>query len=123
MGGVYGIKIDQANGAMNVVWSRPDWRTSDYFSFDGPPDKRVVISQYLDPEVTFDTIEACLSTNVCNYAENVLWADAATGRTIAQSAYTPSTALGSLANIGYGGRLYMMGNDGWVWIEQPQPEN
>lgn len=113
--GVFGIKLDQATGAMHVVWSRPDWRTSDYFSLVGPPDKRTLISQYINPNFTFSQ----LSGNA--YTESVLWANAATGDTIAQSAYNASTAQGSLANLGYGGRIYTMGNAGEIFIYQPEP--
>jgi hypothetical protein len=122
VGGVYAVSLDQDSGEMAVAWSRPDWRTSDYFSMIGPPDQRVLISQYLNPDFTTDQLKGE------TYTESVLWANAATGETIAQSAYNPSTAIGSLPNVGYGGRLYMMGNDGNLYIYQveeaaaPAPE-
>jgi hypothetical protein len=53
----------------------------------------------------------------------VIWVNAATGKTIAQGPYGPSTALGSLANIGYGGRVYMMGNNGSIFIYQVEPKS
>lgn len=112
VGGVFGVKLDQGSGDMTVEWSRPDWRTSDYFSLVGPADERVLISQYFEPDWTASDLIGE------NYTESVLWADAATGETIAQSAYNPSTALGSLPNVGYGGRLYMMGNQGSLYIYQ-----
>jgi hypothetical protein len=124
VGGVFGIKIDQATGAMTVAWSRPDWRCSDYFSLVGPPDKRVILSQYINPSVGFDGAEQCAAGNTaasCTYTESVLWADAATGTTLAQSDYNPSTFLGSLPNLGYGGRVYMMGYDGLIYIYEPVP--
>ena len=115
--GVYGIKLNQQTGDMKIAWSRKDWRTSDYFSLVGPANNRVLISQYLNPD--FKT------SQIAGYAwtESVLWANAATGKTIAQSAYGPSTALGSLPNVGYGGRLYMMGNDGSIFIYQVEPKS
>lgn len=111
VGGVYGIKLNQVDGSMEVVWSRPDWRTSDYFSLVGPADQRVLISQNI------------LASNLTlllggNYTETVLWANASTGETLAQSKSTASTALGSLPNLGYGGRIYMMGNAGSVFIHK-----
>ncbi len=113
--GVYGIKVDQATGQMNVAWSRGDWWSSDYFSMVGPADHRVLISQDISP----DTKQVNIATNY-SYTESVLWADAATGRTIAQSAANPSTIIGSLINVGYGGRIYTMGNDGSLFIYQVQ---
>jgi hypothetical protein len=112
VGGVFAVRLDQGSGEMKVEWSRPDWRTSDYFSLVGPADKRVLISQYFEPDWTASDLIGD------NYTESVLWADAATGKTIAQSAYNPSTALGSLPNLGYGGRIYMMGNQGSLYIYQ-----
>lgn len=116
VGGVYGVKLKQSTGKMTVAWSRPDWRTSDYFSLIGPPNQRVVINQYINPSFQ----PAQLEDN--SWTEGVLWANAATGKTIAQSGYNPSTALGSLANIGYGGRVYMMGNNGTLYLYQPTPQ-
>jgi hypothetical protein len=115
LGGVFGISLDQATGAMAVVWSRPDWRTSDYFSTVGPTDQRVLISQFISPDFQQSDLQTL------DYTENVLWVKALTGETIAQSADTASTALGSLPNVGYGGRLYMMGNDGDIFMYQVMP--
>ncbi len=114
-GGVFGIQLDQDTGDMVVVWSRPDWRTSDYFSVVGPDDQRVLISQFLNPDFQASDVQGY------NYTESVLWVDAMTGETIAQSGYTASTALGSLPNMGYGGRLYLMGNAGDVYMYQVMP--
>jgi hypothetical protein len=115
--GVYAIHLDQQTGDLKVAWSRPDWWTSDYFSMVGPPNQRVLISQYINPATT----NADIVTGF-DYTESVLWANEATGQTIAQSKYNASTALGSLANIGYGGRVYMMGNAGTLFIYQVEPQ-
>jgi hypothetical protein len=113
-GGVYGVQLDQETGDMEVIWGQPDWRTSDYFSMVGSADQRVLISQFLNPD--FEVSDA----QTYNYTEAVEWANAMTGETLARSGYTPSTALGSLPNIGYGGRLYLMGNAGDVFIYQKE---
>ncbi len=113
--GVYAIHLDQQTGAMNVAWSRPDWWTSDYFSMVGPANQRVLISQYLNPATKYADIPGF------NYTESVLWVNEATGQTIAQSKYNASTAVGSLPNLGYGGRVYMMGNAGTLFISQVEP--
>lgn len=44
-----------------------------------------------------------------------------TGETIVESEPTGSTAQGSLPNVGYGGRLYLMGNAGDVFMYQVAP--
>jgi hypothetical protein len=116
VGGVFGIKLDQATGDMEVVWSRPDWRTSDYFSMVGPADQRVLISQNIDLQDFSQLADG-------SYMESVLWAHAATGETLAESELGPSTAIGSLVNLGYGGRIYTMGNAGSVFIYRVEPEN
>lgn len=113
--GVYAIHLDQQTGGMKVAWSRPDWWSSDYFTMAGPKDQRVLVSQNINPKTT----TADIATGF-NYTESVLWADEATGKTIAESAYNPSTAVGSLINPGYGGRFYTMGNDGTLFIYQVQ---
>jgi len=114
--GVYGIHIDQSTGDMKLVWSRPDWWTSDYFSMVGSTDQRVLISQ----NISADTPVPALLSATHSYTESLLWVDEATGKTIAESADNASTALGSLPNVGYGGRVYMMGNAGTVFIYQVQ---
>jgi hypothetical protein len=113
--GVYGIHLDQATGEMKIRWSRDDWWTSDYFTLVGPKDQRVLVSQNIDPSTT----TADIATGF-DYSETVLWVDAATGETLAESASNPSTAVGSLINPGYGGRSYTMGNDGSLFIYQVQ---
>ncbi len=116
--GVYAIHLDQATGEMKVEWSRPDWWTSDYFSMVGSKDKRVLMSQNISP----DTTTADIATGF-DYTETVLWVDEATGKTIAESEPGPSTAVGSLINVGYGGRYYTMGNDGSLFIYQVMPKS
>ena len=100
---------------MKVKWSRPDWWSSDYFTMVGPKDQRVLISQ----NISADTTTADIATGF-DYTETVLWVDEDTGKTIAESAVNPSTAVGSLINPGYGGRYYTMGNDGSLFIYQVQ---
>ena len=119
--GVVGLSLNQTTGVMTTVWNRPDWRTTDYFSLIGPVNQRILISQYLNPNITTSTsvLQAALYSS--NYTETVEWANASTGATILRppsSAYTPSTALGSLPNLGYGGLIYMMGNTGSIYFYQ-----
>ena len=113
--GVYAIHLDQHTGAMKVTWSRPDWWSSDYFTMTGPKNQRVLASQNINPKTT----TADVATGF-DYTESVLWVNEATGKTIAESANNPSTAVGSLINAGYGGRFYTMGNDGTLFIYQVQ---
>ncbi len=116
--GVYAIRINRQTGEMKVAWGRDDWWTSDYFSMVGSADERVLISQNISP----DTTTANIATGF-DYTETVLWVDEATGKTIAESEPGPSTAVGSLINVGYGGRHYTMGNDGSLFIYQVVPKS
>jgi hypothetical protein len=112
--GVYAVKLDQDTGELSLAWSRPDWHTGDYFSLIGPADQRVVISQQIN-----DASYTPNNSFAYPYTEGVLWADALTGETIAMSSLdNPSTISGSLVNVGYGGRIYTMGNAGTLMIYQ-----
>lgn len=113
--GVYAISMDPDTGEMKEKWSRPDWWSSDYFTLVGPKDQRVLVSQNIAADTTTVDIGAGF-----NYDETVLWVDAETGKTLAESAVTSSTAVGSLINPGYGGRFYTMGNDGALNIYSVQ---
>lgn len=116
--GVYAIKLNQQTGDMKVKWSRDDWYSADYFTMVGPKDERVLVSQNISP----DTTTADIATGF-DYTETVLWVDEDTGKTIAESEPSPSTAVGSLINVGYGGRFYTMGNDGSLFIYQVVPKS
>ena len=113
--GVYAINLDQQTGDMTVKWSRPDWWSSDYFTMVGPKNQRVLVSQNINPKTT----TANIATGF-DYTESVLWVNEDTGKTIAESAFNSSTAVGSLINPGYGGRFYTMGNDGTLYTYQVQ---
>ena len=121
--GVLGMSLNQTTGVMTTVWNRSDWRTTDYFSLVGPANQRVLISQYLNPDITSSAGALQTALNSGKYTETVEWANASTGATILRpesSAYTESTALGSLPNLGYGGLIYMMGNSGTVYFYKPE---
>ncbi len=109
--GVFAVSLDPTSGAMKEKWSRPDWWSSDYFTLVGPRDQRVLVSQNISADTTTVDIGAGF-----DYTETALWVNAETGKTLAESAVNPSTAPGSLVNIGYGGRYYTMGNDGSLFI-------
>jgi hypothetical protein len=119
--GVVGLSLNQTTGVMTTIWSRPDWRTTDYFSLVGPVSQRILISQYLNPNIATSTSVMQAALNSINYTETVEWANASNGVTILRpptSAYTPSTSWGSLPNLGYGGLIYMMGNTGSIYFYQ-----
>ena len=124
--GVVGFSLNQTTGEMTTAWNRPDWRTTDYFSLIGPVNQRILISQYLNPDILSSTSVLQSALYSSNYTETVEWANASTGATILRppsSAYTPSTALGSLPNLGYGGLIYMMGNTGSIYFYQAAPSS
>lgn len=117
VGGVYAIQLDPDSGAMEVVWNRPDIRTVDFFTLVGPADQRVMISQYIGPDFDMQT-----ALPDFEYSEGVIWLNPATGETLALSSVdNPSTAPGVLVNVGYGGRVYTMGNEGSIFIYQVMP--
>ncbi len=114
VGGVFAVHLNQTNGQMAIKWSRPDWRTSDYFSVTGPANHRVLASQYMSPSFTASQI----STN--SWTESVLWVDEDTGKTLAQSAFNGPTDLGWYAMPGYSGRWYTLSAAGTINIYVPQ---
>jgi hypothetical protein len=106
VGGVYAMRLNQSTGTMKVVWSRPDWRTSDYFNSIGPANDRVLVSQYLQSNFT------SANANSGQWTESVLWVDQATGKTLAQSAINSPSAPAWMITPGYAGRMYALGTDG-----------
>jgi hypothetical protein len=106
VGGVFAMRLNQSTGTMKIVWSRPDWRTSDYFQSIGPANNRTLISNYLQSDFT------SVNANSGQWTESVIWVDQATGKTRAQSAINGPTAPAWMITPGYAGRLYALGNDG-----------
>ena len=101
LGGVTAISLDQNTGALTTIWSRPDWKISDYLQSIGPANKRVLISQYID-QSNFNNSD----WSSYNYQESVMMVDQATGKTLAQSALTSPTGQAWMITPGYGGLLY-----------------
>jgi hypothetical protein len=124
VGGVFGIKIGQATGAMTVAWSRPDWRCSDYFSLVGPPDQRVILSQYINPSVGFDG-RSNAAPAIPLRAARTRKASFGQTRPLERRSLSPTTtrrrSSAAFPDLGYGGRVYMMGYDGLIYIYEPVP--
>ena len=113
MGGVFAVHLDQSSGKMKVKWSRPDWRTSDYFTASGPSNNRVLSSQYLS-----SNFPSQVQTGT--WTESVLWVNEATGKTVAQSATNGPTDLAWMVQPAYAGRWYTMSLRGTINIYVPQ---
>ena len=113
MGGVFAVRLDQSTGRMAIKWSRPDWRTSDYFTAVGPSNNRVLSSQYLS-----SNFPSQVQTGT--WTESVLWVDESTGKTLAQSAVNGPTDLGWMAQPAYAGRWYTMTLRGTIIVYAPQ---
>ncbi|WP_406179040.1 hypothetical protein [Streptomyces sp. NBC_01006] len=111
--GIFAVHIDQATGQMKVKWQRDDITMGDYFVAIGPADQRVLLTQNV-----LDNTPAKAYAEDSNYQETLMWLDEKTGKTLAQGDTTPATTSGSLINIGYGGRVYMMGTQGSLFIYQ-----
>ncbi|MCX5609458.1 hypothetical protein OHB39_18015 [Streptomyces sp. NBC_00047] len=114
--GIWAVHIDQATGDMKVKWQRDDITMGDYFAAIGPADQRVLLTQNL-----IDNTPAKAFAEDSNYQETLMWLDENTGKTLAQSTPHSATTTGSLINIGYGGRVYMMGTQGSLFIFQVAP--
>jgi hypothetical protein len=98
---------------MKVKWSRPDWRTSDYFTASGPSNNRVLSSQYLS-----SNFPSQVQTGT--WTESVLWVNEATGKTVAQSATNGPTDLAWMVQPADAGRWYTMTLRGTIIIYVPQ---
>ncbi|MFD9976743.1 hypothetical protein ACFWZR_21005 [Streptomyces sp. NPDC059017] len=114
--GIFAVHIDQQTGEMKVQWQREDITMGDYFTTIGPADRRVLLTQNV-----IDNTPAKAFAEASNYQETLMWLDEKTGKTLAQSTEHPATTTGSLINIGYGGRVYMMGTQGSLFIFQVAP--
>ena len=114
VGGVFGVHLNRKTGSMDVRWSRPDWRTSDYLVSMGSAEDRVVSSQYIDP-ASFSI--AALYAN--SWTESLLWVKQDTGATVAQSAWHSATNLGWMYLPGYAGRMYAMNANNTLSIYLP----
>jgi hypothetical protein len=114
--GIWAVHIDQSTGHMKVAWQRADITMGDYFAEIGPSNHRVLLTQ----NVIGNTPAKAFAED-SNYQETLMWLDEKTGKTLAQSTQHPSTTTGSLINIGYGGRVYMMGTQGSLFIFQVVP--
>ena len=109
--GIWAVNIDQSSGHMSVVWQRSDITMGDYFAMIGSAGQRVLLTQNV-----LGNTPAKAFAEGSNYQETLMWLDEKTGKTLAQSASHPATTTGSLINVGYGGRVYMMGTQGSLFI-------
>ena len=114
--GIWAVHIDQGTGDMKVEWQRQDITMGDYFAMIGPTNQRVLLTQ----NVLGNTPAKAFAEN-SNYQETLMWLDEKTGKTLADSTPHPATTTGSLINVGYGGRIYMMGTQGSLFIFQVAP--
>ncbi|WP_405525965.1 hypothetical protein OG426_26625 [Streptomyces canus] len=114
--GIWAVHLDQNTGKMTVKWQRDDITMGDYFAAIGPDDQRVLLTQNV-----LDNTPAKAFAEDSNYEETLMWLDEKTGKTLAQSDTHPATTTGSLINVGYGGRVYMMGTQGSLYIFQVAP--
>ena len=113
-----GIKLDQATGEMKTVFVIEN-PTSAFQPLIGPKAKRVLLLSNCKRRVTAEPLKLALLTG--NYAEQVTWRDATTGRIIAESDFFEPLTPGSLITPGFGGRVYFDTGKGFI-VLQVQPK-
>jgi hypothetical protein len=100
---VAGIKIDQATGALKVVFVVDDTTTT-FQPLIGPKDKRVLLLTNMKKNVEKEPIKIALFTET--YKEQLTWRDAATGKILAESDFFEPLSINGLTPPGFGGRIY-----------------
>lgn len=123
IGKLAGIKFDPSTGEMKNVFI-VDNMTTAFMPLIGPKDKRVVLASNMKPNVAKEPIKEAMFTG--NYKEQVVWRDAATGRTLAESDFFEPMTFGSLLTPGYGGRIYFSSDKGFMTLQAtpaPAPKN
>jgi len=115
------VNLDQSNGNMSVAWGPVDQRTLSFFTLIGPSEKRVLIGTNINPNVTKQQLEQGALGTAYSYTEQIVWRDAATGNTLAQSDYFSAMSPGILVTPGYGGLIYELLYNGHIMALQVAP--
>ena len=113
---LFGASVNQQTGKMTVLWAMNGAHMGDYAVMIGPKQHRVFVTQVLN----HPTLTEMFQENL-NYTEHLAWVDENTGKVLAETGSYPATTTGSLVNVGYAGRIYMMGNNGFLYIWYPVP--
>jgi hypothetical protein len=120
-GKIVAINLDQATGNMSVAWGPVTQRTSSFLTLIGPKENRVLVATNINPDITQKQLMQTLIGQGFNYAEQILWRDAASGKILASSDYFSAMSPGILITPGYGGLLYELLYNGNIMALQVAP--
>ena len=115
IGKIAGIHLDQQTGKMTAKFVVND-RSFEFQPLFGSAGHRVLVTQNV-----LGNTPAKAFAEGSNYQETLMWLDEKTGKMLAQSTSHPATTTGSLISVGYGGRVYMMGTQGSLFIFSVAP--
>jgi hypothetical protein len=107
VGAIAGLKFNPITGSLTTVFVLP-YQTSALQALIGPSNKRVLVT------TKHSSYSSSLTTS--SYTEQVLWLDAATGRTLAQSPALPPMSTNGLVTPAYGGGFYYLTPSGFIYL-------
>ena len=107
VGGIAGLKFNPTTGELTTVFTL-QYQTAALQSLIGPANQRVLVT----------TKHSSYSPDLfgTNYTEQVMWLDAATGRTLAQSSALPPMTANSLVTPAFGGGFYYLTPSGLIYL-------
>lgn len=115
VGKIAGIHLDPTTGKMTKKWEVDD-RSFEFQPLFGPADDRIMVTTKWNPDADLGAI----ATGA--YTQQVVWRDAATGESIAESDFLPPIGFNGLVTPTYGGRwVYPAQSSGSLYILQPMP--
>ena len=120
-GKIVAINLDQSTGNMSVAWGPVDDMTLSFLTLIGLADERVLVSTNVNPNITQQQIQQALLGEGYTYTEQMVWRDADTGDTLAESDFFPAMSPGILITPGYGGMIYEMLYNGHIMALQVAP--
>jgi hypothetical protein len=106
---------------MSVAWGPVDDMTLSFLTLIGPADERVLVSTNVNPNITQQQIQQALLGEGYTYTEQMVWRDADTGETLAESDFFPAMSPGILITPDYGGMIYEMLYNGHIMALQVAP--
>ncbi|HEX2472680.1 MAG TPA: hypothetical protein VHJ59_08015, partial [Nitrososphaera sp.] len=107
----FAVDINPSTGNMSVAWVEPQWSQS-YITLIGPSYNRVFVNTNMSSPVTQNVSQMNPWPEGANYAEQIQWRDADTGKLLAASDFFPSAAAYATVPVGYGGLIYDITNIG-----------
>jgi hypothetical protein len=117
------MKLDPATGNMSIAWGPVNQRTFSFLTLIGPTNHQVIVaSNYNTALNQQQIIKESISPPPSVWKEQIIWRDATTGKTLAESSYFSPMSQGILITPGYGGLIYDLLNDGHIMALQVAPK-